>query len=128
YFLQTVWRVPLGYHFSLYSYGPFDSDVLSDLDIAESMGGVKSSVVYFPAAYGYRIEPGEYAGKVKRLGEGFIQSHERELRSVVDEFQEIDAGGLELLSTLVYSDREAVRLGERLTIAELWGRVRDLKP
>jgi hypothetical protein len=23
-------RVPLGYHFALYTYGPFDSDVLSD--------------------------------------------------------------------------------------------------
>ena len=30
-FFQTVRRVPLRYHFGLYTYGPLDSDVLSDL-------------------------------------------------------------------------------------------------
>ena len=34
FFLQESKGVPLGYHFSLYSYGPFDSDVLSDLGTA----------------------------------------------------------------------------------------------
>ena len=30
YFLQTLRGVQLGYNFSMYSYGPFDADVLSD--------------------------------------------------------------------------------------------------
>jgi uncharacterized protein YwgA len=29
--LQTVRGVPLGYHFRLYTYGPYDGDVLDDL-------------------------------------------------------------------------------------------------
>jgi hypothetical protein len=128
YFLQVVCGVPLGYRFTLYSYGPFDSDVLSDLDATESMGGVKSSVVYFSGGYGYRIEPGERADRVKRLGESFIDSHARPLQWVADEFRGLDASDLELASTLVYSDREAARKGEHLTIAELSRRVRDLKP
>jgi hypothetical protein len=52
YFVQTLRRVPLGYSFSLYSYGPFDSDVLADLDVTESMGGVKTEVVYHTGGYG----------------------------------------------------------------------------
>ena len=45
YLLQTLGDVPLGYHFTLYSYGPFDSDVLADLASAEVLGGVSSRVV-----------------------------------------------------------------------------------
>jgi uncharacterized protein len=128
YFLQVVCGVPLGYRFSLYSYGPFDSDVLSDLDITESMAGVKSSVVYYPGGYGYRIEPGDRADRMKQLGETFIGAHRKQLQWVVDQFRGWDAANLELASTLVYSDREAFRKGEALTISELSRRVRDLKP
>ncbi len=71
YFLQVLRGVPLGYRFSLYSYGPFDSDVLSDLDSTESIGGVTSFVEYFPSGYGYRIVPGERSKAVKCLGEHF---------------------------------------------------------
>lgn len=128
YFLQVVCGVPLGYRFSLYSYGPFDSDVLSDLDITESMAGVKSSVVYYPGGYGYRIEPGDRSDRMKQLGEAFIGTHGKQLQWVVDHFRGLDASDLELASTLVYSDREAFRKGEMLTINELSRRVRDLKP
>ena len=38
FFLQTMRSVPLGYHFTLYSYGPFDPDVLADLNSAEALG------------------------------------------------------------------------------------------
>ena len=47
YLLQVVRGVPLGYHFTLYSYGPFDSGVLSDLSTAETLKAVESSVVYY---------------------------------------------------------------------------------
>jgi len=128
YFLQAVCGVPLGYRFSLYSYGPFDSDLLSDLDSAESMGGVRSSIVYFPGGYGYRIEPGERSGRVKQFGEPFLETYRQQLQWVADHFGGWDASDLEVASTLVYSDREAWRRGEHLTIVELSTRVRDLKP
>ena len=37
YFRQTVKEVPLGYNFRLYTYGPYDGDVLTDLSQAEAM-------------------------------------------------------------------------------------------
>ena len=51
YLLQTVRQVPLGYRFTLYSYGPFDSDVLSDLGTA----------VQYLGGYGYRIRKSDRA-------------------------------------------------------------------
>jgi hypothetical protein len=128
YFLQVVRGVPLGYRFSLYSYGPFDSDVLSDLDTAESMAGVKSAVAYHAAGYGYRIEPGDRADRITQLGAPFIAAHRESLQWVVDQFRESSASDLELASTLVYSDREAYRRNEELTISALSQRVRDVKP
>ncbi len=73
YFLQTIRKVPLGYSFSLYSYGPFDSDVLSDLGSAEALGGVKTRVEYHPGGYGYRIEKGERTDAAKVV-EGLPQT------------------------------------------------------
>lgn len=128
YFLQTLRGVPLGYRFSLYSYGPFDSDVLADLDTAESVGGVKSTVMYFTGGYGYKIEPGERAKKLKELAATFLSRYRGEIEWVQREFGEWSPADLELASTLVYSDREARDNHEDLTLEQLAGRVNVLKP
>ena len=48
YFLQEVKGVPLRYEFSLYSYGPFDSDVLADLQTAVELQILDSTVEHYP--------------------------------------------------------------------------------
>src|SRR5258705_8499893 len=72
YFLQTVRAVPLGYNFSMYSYGPFDSDVLADLSSAETMRVVEVTPVEFSGGYGYRIRPGARAETAKRDAATFL--------------------------------------------------------
>ena len=42
YFAQELWAHLLRLQFHLYSYGPFDSSVLSDLDVAQNMDAVTS--------------------------------------------------------------------------------------
>ena len=128
YFLQVVRGVPLGYRFSLYSYGPFDSEVLSDLGTAESLESVDSSVVYFPGGYGYRIRPGARAEKVLQLGSNFLNEHRADLEWLLQEFGGWSPGDLELASTLIYSDREAKDATECLTVEQLSKRVNELKP
>jgi hypothetical protein len=66
YFAQELHGVPLGYHFSLYSYGPFDSSVLSDLDIAKAMTAVDVSIVHHALGYGYRITPVQNGKQMKK--------------------------------------------------------------
>lgn len=128
YLLQVVRGVPLGYNFTLYSYGPFDKEVLSDLDTTEAMGGVESTVEYYSGGYGYKIEPTSRAERVRKLGENFIRDHEEQLQWVIREFGDWDSSGLEVASTLIYSDREAIRKKEKLDIPRLATRVRELKP
>ena len=128
YFLQIIRRVPLGYSFTLYSYGPFDADVLSDLDAAEAMGGITSQIVYYPGGYGYRIAPGSQTQGAKRWGADFLKQHEADLDWVIDEFGAFSSAQLELASTIIYSDREAAIKSESLNRSELSQRVHDVKP
>lgn len=128
YFLQTLRRVPLEYRFSLYSYGPFDSDVLADLDTATVLGGVTTSVVSYFNGYGYKIEPGPRALAVESRSSEFLKKYRSDIDWVIENFGGKTASDLELLSTLVYSDREAKSRKEKLSIADLSSRVRDVKP
>lgn len=128
YFLQTLKRVPLGYSFSLYSYGPFDSDVLSDLDTAEALGAVKTHVVTYPGGYGYQIEAGQKADTAKRWGSEFLETYGDRIDWVLAEFGSLNSAQLELASTIVYSDREAAKKFEQLSLDELAHRVHDVKP
>jgi hypothetical protein len=124
YFLQTVRGVRLGYSFSLYSYGPFDSDVLADIGSCEAMGAVVETVVEYPRSYGYQISPGAALGAVKELAPGFIEHYERDIAWVVDNFGGHTAAELELVSTVIYADRDL----RQTTKEELVQVVHGVKP
>ncbi len=127
YFLQVLGRVPLGYNFTLYSYGPFDSEVLSDLNSAESIGAVVAPAVSYPnGSYGYEIREG-------KLGQQFrdnpaITEYKSAIDWVLEKFGNYVSPDLELLSTIVYVDREAGKRKEALVTSDLVQRVRDVKP
>ena len=128
YFLQEVKGVPLGYRFTIYSYGPFDSEVLSDLGTAVSMDAVRSRVVYNSVGYGYQLEPGTNAARLKGDGADFLSLHRKSIDWAISEFADKSASDLELESTTVFVDREAIAKGEALTFDSLTDRVRNLKP
>ncbi len=128
YLLQTLRGVPLGYRFTLYAYGPFDSSVLSDLGTAENLGAIQSKLVIFPGGYGYEIRKGEGGDSVLRSGASFLQKHRADINWVLEHFGSHSSADLELESTIVYVDREAARKSERLSVAELSQRVRNVKP
>lgn len=128
YFLQTIRRVPLGYSFSLYSYGPFDSDVLADLNSAEAMGAVKTGIEYYSGGYGYRIEPGARTEVAKKWSQDFLGQYEGDIEWVLTEFGTYNSASLELASTIVYCDREAVAKSQTPSVDQLAQVVREVKP
>ena len=83
YLIQTVRHVPLGYRFTLYSYGPFDSDVLSDLGTAENLEAVKATVVQYSGGYGYRISKADRAEATIEAGIGLLESHTGDIDWVI---------------------------------------------
>ena len=128
FFLQTLQGVPLGYHFTLYSYGPFDSNVLSDLGTAESLGALRSTVAYYPGGYGYNIQKAERGDSIMATGASFLGKHRTALDWVIAEFGSLGSANLELQSTIIFADREAAGNAEILTLPELARRVREVKP
>lgn len=128
YFLQEVKNVPLGYNFTIYSYGPFDSDVLSDLGTAVNLEGVRSTVAYNSVGYGYRLETGPNLAQLLSEGDDFLRQHQDSLKWVIEEFSQKSASDLELESTIVFVDHEAAARKETLTIGDLAAKVNRLKP
>jgi hypothetical protein len=128
YFLQTLRKVPLGYRFTLYSYGPFDSDVLADLGMAEDLGAVESNSVAYPGGYGYEIKPGRTAEWLQKRAAKFLSQYKSDIDWVTENFGRYTSPQLELISTIIYVDREAARNRERVSIETLARRVQEIKP
>ncbi len=128
YFLQTIRDLRLGYDFSMYSYGPFDSNVLADLSSAESMGVVQVTPVEFPGGYGYRISPGIRASAAKNDAKGFLMEHEEDIAWLFTVFGSFNSAELELASTIVYVDRELMEGNQHQPVAGVVNRVYEIKP
>ena len=86
YLLQILKNIPLGYEFRLYHYGPFSPEVLTDIEYAESLGALNTSVVHFASGYKYKISPGESAKNFTNNASKFIKKYQRLLNWLGDEF------------------------------------------
>jgi hypothetical protein len=102
FFLQVLRGVPLGYEFTLYSYGPFDSDVMADLQTAEGLAALRSNTVMYPGGYGYAISPGKQAEEVKKYSKLFLTKYSSEIDWVGSTFGRYNASELELISTALF--------------------------
>jgi uncharacterized protein YwgA len=129
YLLQEVKGVPLGYRFELYNYGPYDSTVLSDLSQAATLKAIKSSVVHYPSGDGYEYSTNEKGHSIlSRKVAGALAEHEESIKWVLDEFGSDSASRLELISTIVFAEREMTRKNQPRLASELCRRVKGIKP
>jgi len=126
YFLQHLRRVPLGYNFTLYSYGPYDKNVLDELDYAEMLGVVEVERVEYSGGYGYKIRAASAAESTKECAAEFLSEREEDIRWVLGEFGSLGSADLELASTIIYTDRESPENSQ--TLQDLARRVREVKP
>jgi hypothetical protein len=128
YFLQTIRDIPLGYNFSMYSYGPFDSEVLADLSSGEMLNIVNVTPVEFSGGYGYRISPGLRAESAKGNADQFLKDHKEDIDWLFEVFGRFNSAELELTSTIVYVDREFARMNQLSSIVQITARVNEIKP
>ena len=102
FFLQEGRGVALDYSFSLYSYGPFDSDVLSDLGTVVRLNVLKEGVIYYSSGTGYEYRPGSDIESVRILASVFLRENSDHISWCVNSFGSKTAGDLELLSTALF--------------------------
>jgi hypothetical protein len=128
YFLKELRGVPLNYHFTLYAYGPFDSNVLADLQYAESLHAVESELEVYSSGYGYKLKPGPKAEQLEERARDFISRYEDDIEAVVDTFGGKPASELEMLSTVVYVDREWASIRKPVKMKQVVAEVCEVKP
>jgi hypothetical protein len=130
YLLQTLKGLPLGYDFRLHTYGPFDSDVLNDLAYCESLGAVKSELVRFESGsgYGYEFAPGKNQQFVSQRAGQAASEYSAAVQWALQEFGQRTAAELEVVTTIIYADREAAQRTKQLSVEDLAREVRAVKP
>ena len=128
FFLKTLKKVPLPYNFRLYTYGPFDSHVLDDLQYAKSLGAINSTLVPYSGGYGYQLQAGLQADKVEKHAADFVNKYRDSITWVLKEFGSRNAADLEIASTLIYIDRSFADKGSKVELSRLAKSVHDVKP
>lgn len=124
FFLQESKGIPLGYQFSLYSYGPFDSDVLADISTAERLNILKSNVVYYVSGTGYEYMRGPDAPSADELAQDFLITNRENIDWAIKNFANRTAGELELLSTTLF----VAKFQNPKDISSLIEKVEEVKP
>jgi len=129
YLFQEIFKIDCGYNFELYSYGPFNSQLLNDLDYVEHIGGVTVSHVDYRKG-GFQINPGEKVDFFREKGKDFLNSPGvgEALTRLVDEFGGFGASDLELRSTIVYVERELRDQGSIPGVKMVTQVVKNIKP
>lgn len=105
--LQEAYGVKCGYQFDLYTYGPFTPQLLQDLDLVETLGGVQVNPV-ISGFGGYHIVPGEKNDALRKKAKDFLEDTtvSSAIDTLLEEFGSFNAKELELISTIVYVDRD----------------------
>lgn len=129
FFLQEIYGIKCGYDFELYSYGPFDSQLLGDLDLVRHWGGVTVSRVNNSFG-GYRIRPSEKGDAIVVKAKEFIDDPktEKALDDLVLTYGSMTARDLELRATTVYVERGLRKKGELRSKEKICSLVSQIKP
>ncbi len=124
FFLQEVTRVPLGFDFILYKYGPYSFDLTDELTSLQA-DSILALRIRDPK-YGPCYLPGELSELVKGRFRNTIRRYEEHTRFVATRLGTKGVQELECLATALYVTRD---LGEtKAQIAERASEVTDLKP
>jgi len=123
YFLQELLRVPLGFEFILYKYGPFSFDLSDELLSMQADDIVRLNL---RPPYGPSIQPGPMAERLKSLCPKTLKKYQKEVVFVADELGGYRVGDLESIATALYVIRH--RSGEKDDLHRKASYIREIKP
>jgi hypothetical protein len=127
FFLQELRGVPLGYSYRIYTYGPYDGQVLTDLKVAESIGAVQTEQFEWDGGSGYTIK----AGKKPTMSvddQKLLSSFLNDIEWVANEFGDLSASDLEVESTVFFVAKSAEREKQNVSSEAIARAVRAIKP
>ena len=129
YLLQTVYGLPLGYDFQIYTYGPYCQTVMSDIEYAEFIGYIQVlPVTYSGGMGGYQISTKTEGGEAIKNASGRLSEYTAALEDVIHKFGKRSAKELELYSTIVFVTRSFVENEWEKSKEEVCSVVQRIKP
>ena len=129
YLLQTIYSVPLGYDFEIYTYGPYSQAVMSDIEFADYTGSIHISSVEYPNGLnGYQINATDSGKDMVSKNQHVIDSYNEAIKSVVGFFSQRSAKELELYSTIVFVSSSFDKNGWDESQEEICSTVKQIKP
>jgi uncharacterized protein len=127
YLLQALYQLDLGYEFQLYTYGPFCSELLSDLDFAETAQII--NVAHATSGYGgYEIRPSAKFDEGKNKSGSFLETHDTKITELFSKFGDFTAKELELRATIVFCDRDNISSRRQSSRSDFISAVHEIKP
>lgn len=126
YLLQEKFKVPVGYDFSLYTYGPFAKEILDDLDYLTYLEAVEVEV----ADGRYDILPGENSAidYIDKKAEPFIEENKEKIRDIVEKFGPLPAKSLELMTTIHFVINDYKENNSPFTDQDIAKLIHEIKP
>jgi len=96
--LQQIYKMPLDYDFEIYTFGPYSTEVMEDIDFAECQNIISMKTAsYSPGHVGYSIYAEDF-----QADKSFSTSFEKEINELLKLFGKKNAKELELSTTTVY--------------------------
>lgn len=128
--LQQVYKMPLGYDFEIYTYGPYASEVMSDINLAENRDYLDiKEQNYHNGIYGYSINPTKKTHQaISALDINFLEQYEPAIEEIITLFGDKTAKELELLTTIVYMYSLYQSNKWKISMAEIANNVHQIKP
>lgn len=123
--LQQVKHIDLGCEFSIYTYGPYNADVMEDIDELVSDGLLSSSAYSYKDYIGYTLSATD-------SGEKAVSSLEDEdtaaFKEILDFVRGKSAKELELYSTIIYIEDWYLKNKKANDVPAIVKKVHEIKP
>lgn len=119
YLLNEIYRVPSGYEYSLYTYGPYCSELTSDVEFVSAMGAIQLCQTH----RGFVINLSDKSDMITQKSTDFINEHKEQFDDLIEKFGKFNARELELRSTLIFLARS-----EKMSKKLLGLQLAELKP
>lgn len=128
YLLQEVYNVPLQYNFEIYTYGPYTSEVMGDIDLATHFGAISTEVCHYTNTYGYSLNPSVNIDNYINKEKSFLNKQKKSINDIIAKFGQKTAKELELITTIIYLYKSYINNNWDASIKEISRNVHEIKP
>jgi uncharacterized protein len=114
--VEDAARVPTGFDFTIYTYGPFSRTLSSEIDALASSRAI--DVFFNQQRSSFEISPGENANNQIGLGSGYINENKQKIDALLSKLKGKSGLELELYSTLVFLIRHVENMNTDIDVIE----------